>query len=161
MVSSQYPTRMGYLSPSTGSLTSNAYYMISVWVGTEPGSLASVTINNKSNVITYAPVEEDNNDYIGFVNIDPTASGSRLYSISNNKDVLARGLQLELYLGNKYAKPEKIGTDEYKKGLSKGTVYFDDITFKKLESEAEYNRLAYGSEEARRRRPRGEHLLHP
>lgn len=147
MVSSQYPTRMGYLSPSTGSLTSNAYYMISVWVRTEPGSLASVTINNKSNVITYAPVEEDNNDYIGFVNIDTNGEWEQIvFYIQTTKMSSPAGLQLELYLGNKYAKPEKIGTDEYKKGLSKGTVYFDDITFKKLESEAEYNRLAYGSE---------------
>ncbi|MDD3947525.1 MAG: hypothetical protein PHI19_06765, partial [Clostridia bacterium] len=150
MLSSEYNTRLGYVSPSTGSLTSNSYYALSVWVKTVDGAKASITINNKSNVISIDTEGNDpaDGDYIGYVNQDTQGKWVQYtFYIKTTKMTSPAGLQLELYLGNKYATPLKIGTQSYTQGVSKGTVFFDDVYYKKLADEAEYNRLVYGAED--------------
>ncbi len=155
MISSKdYFTRAGYLSPSTGSLTANSYYELSVWMKTvdiedaedHEKTRASVTIANKSQIITintaYADYNANDGDYIGYVNQNTAGQWIRYtFYIKTTKMTSASGIQLELYLGNKYAKDGAVN-----KGLSLGTVYFDDIYFKKLDSEEQYNKLVYGVE---------------
>jgi len=160
MLSAEHYTRAGYISPSTGSLTADSYYELSVWVKTvdidvngdstisdDEKTKASVTIANKSQIITmnsnYADYNSVDGDYIGYVNQNTAGAWVRYtFYIKTTKLTSASGVQLELYLGNKYAKDGSVN-----KGLSAGTVFFDDIYFKKLDSEAAYNKLVYGVEE--------------
>lgn len=161
MVSSlDHYTRAGYLSPSTGSLTAASYYELSVWVKTVDIDLdgdgtvedhektrASITVSNKSQIITINTAYEDyaevDGDYIGYVNQNTAGQWVRYtFYIKTTKMTSSSGVQLELYLGNKYAKDGSVN-----KGLSVGTVYFDDVYFKKLDSEAAYNKLVYGVED--------------
>lgn len=168
MVSSpNFYTRGGYTMSSSKSLSSNSYYMLSVWVKTEGDAKASITISNTSNVFARKTYDGEDyavdGEYIGYVN-QSTGGDWKQYRFYIKTNVSSASFKLELFLGNKYAVDEEIkyteGEDGYdednpdkvketiKKGLSKGTVYFDDIRFVTLTDEAEFNRLAYGAEDA-------------
>lgn len=146
MIHSDYKTRMGFTMSSTQSLSSNSYYELGVWVKTMKGAKASVTISNSSNVFARTIYEGEDydteGDYVGYVNID-TEGKWVFYKFYIKTTINSASLKLELFLGNKYA----VTKDEMKGGMSSGTVLFDDVSFKKLDSESDYNDMVYGSEE--------------
>jgi len=141
MLSSEYYTRMSYSMSSTVSLDANSYYELSVWVKTLEGGKASVTVNNSSNIFfkkDYGTPDSEGN-YIGFVNINTEGEWVK-YTFYAETSVIAATLKLELGLGNKYAKDLTSSEgNTVKGGLSKGTVFFDDIYFKSIDEDT-YNK---------------------
>lgn len=151
MLSSNFYTNYGYTMSSTKAVSANNYYMISVWVKTEAGAKAYVTINNASSVLkrnVYTGETDNDGDFVGYVNIDTDGEWVE-YRFYIKTELSSGSFKLELGLGNKYAKDVATSVDglEISHGLSKGTVYFDDITFLTLANEAEYNKMAYGHED--------------
>ncbi len=149
MLNSDYYTRGGYTSSSI-SLSANSYYILGVWVKTEGGAEASVTINNTSKVFAAKTYDDHNSldgDYTGYVNINTDGEWVE-YRFYIETTVSSASLQLELFLGDKYAEGNKITEDgkttTYPRGLSKGTVYFDDVSFISVASKDEFEKLAYG-----------------
>ncbi|MDR0696890.1 MAG: hypothetical protein LBF68_05055 [Christensenellaceae bacterium] len=154
MLHSDYYTRGGYTASST-SLSSDSYYMLAIWVKTIEGTQASITINNTSKIFTDTGSQESttDGDYVGFINIDTKGEWVQ-YRFYMQTLVSSASFQLELFLGNKYAesfvKKEEDGTETgvtVVHGLSKGTVFFDDIAFKTLTKE-EYEKYVYGGDPA-------------
>jgi hypothetical protein len=151
MLHSDYYTRGGYTASST-SLSSESYYMLAVWVKTLNGAKASITINNTSKIFTdtSVPGSVEDGDYVGYINVDTNGEWVQ-YRFYMQTLVSAASFQLELFLGNKYAEGYAVkddsGTTSYTvmHGLSKGTVFFDDIAFKTLTKD-QYDAYVYGGD---------------
>ncbi|MDR0751536.1 MAG: hypothetical protein LBF12_02975 [Christensenellaceae bacterium] len=153
MLHSDYYTRGGYTASST-SLSADSYYMLAVWVKTNEGATASITINNTSKIFadTDSLGVSTDGDYIGFINIDTKGEWVQ-YRFYMQTLVTPASFQLELFLGNKYAESfvpkDEEGNDSTLtviQGLTRGTVFFDDILFKTLTKE-EYELYLYGKTE--------------
>lgn len=145
MISSAYPTYVGYTNSSSASLSANSYYRLSVWVKTVDGAKASVTLKNSSKILKVTEEDLDQGEYVGYTQIDTEGKWVR-YDIYIVTNMSSASLTLELYLGNKYANnTTAISADEnatkVSSGLSKGTVYFDDVMLTKLTDEDAYNEL--------------------
>ncbi len=155
MLSSNYNTIMGYTMSSAQTISANTYYMLSVWVKTEPGSLASITIQNTSDVFAQTVYEDEDytvdGDYVGYVNQDTNGEWVQ-YRFYIKTTINSASIKLELFLGNKYA-TEVYTTDaddnsvSVTGGMSMGTVFFDDISFISLTDEDAFDLLlTYGEE---------------
>ncbi|MDR3186731.1 MAG: hypothetical protein LBU04_08065 [Christensenellaceae bacterium] len=150
MLSSEYYTRGGYYAASS-SLSADSYYMLSVWVKTLGDAKASITVNNTSKIFSNTGVTEPTDgDYVGYVNIN-TSNEWKQYRFYMKTLVSTASFQLELFLGNKYAEAYTVKNDDdttnytVMHGLTKGTVFFDDITFKSLTVD-QYNNLVFGGD---------------
>lgn len=151
MISSAYPTYVGYTNTSSASLSANSYYRLSVWVKTVDGAKASVTLKNSSKILKVTNADADQGEYVGYTGIDTEGAWVR-YDIYIVTNMSSASLTLELYLGNKYANnTTAISTEEnptlVSSGLSKGTVYFDDVMLTKLTDEDAYNELLIKNDE--------------
>ncbi|MGN1042552.1 MAG: hypothetical protein ACI4SK_03600 [Christensenellales bacterium] len=128
-ISSNYGVGMSMTSASK-TLNANTYYCVSVWVMTEAGTKAAVTVSNLSKVLT----ADVNENYIGYTGID-TAGKWTQYCFYIKTGASSSSFKLELSLGNPYAvktskKSDKVTTSvaTYKNAdLSSGTVYFDSV----------------------------------
>lgn len=138
MISSEISMVKGYYMASSKSLSTSSFYKVSVWVKTVGGAKAAVTIKNTSNAIAYTSTGTDAGEYVGFVDIDTQGEWKQVvFYIKTN--LTTGSMILELNLGNKYAvNNENEDALSYSKGLSKGTVYFDDIYFNTLADEEVY-----------------------
>jgi hypothetical protein len=159
MISSNYQTRAGYTAATT-TLQANSWFMLSVWVYTTPGTLASVTINNTSRVFASGgnrPAHHDfrfHGNYDGFIEID-TQGEWKEFRFYMQTSVASASLQLELWLGNKYgvnhtipantAVTPNIPAATLNKGFTRGTALFSQVVFRTL-SEQQYNTYVFGDE---------------
>ncbi len=146
MITSAYPTYIGYTNTSSASLSANSYYRLSVWVKTVDHAKASVTLKNSSKILSVTTSDEKNGDYVGYTNIDTNGNWVR-YDIYITTNMSSASLTLELFLGNKYANNitsigEGADATKVSSGLSSGTVYFDDVMLTKLDDVDEYNAFA-------------------
>lgn len=140
-----------YKYNSTYTISKGSYYLVSLWVKTEGAETkASVTLEDNSSTL----VKKDNGnkgEYAGFTDINTDGKWVQ-YRILINTGYVDGRVTLELALGNKYAKDSE-GNEDNKLGLSKGTVYFDDVNIKKLESQTDFNLHAYGLENIKDKTP--------
>ena len=148
MLTSQYPTYFGYTNTSAVSLSTESFYRLSVWVKTIGDTKASVTLKNSSNYLKVTSSGTDAGEYVGYTGIN-TADKWVRYDFYIATNLSAGSVNLELYLGNKYANNSiELATDGtmISSGASAGTVYFDDVMLVKLADESAYNKLVYGVE---------------
>ncbi len=154
MLNSNYNTVMGYTMSSAQTISANTYYMLSVWVKTEAGTKASITIQNTSDVFAQTIYDGEDyakdGDYVGYVNQDTNGEWVQ-YRFYIQTTINSASVKLELFMGNKYATPQDIAkgkdTVSVKGGLSQGTVFFDDISLIKMADEDAFNELmTYGEE---------------
>jgi hypothetical protein len=156
MISSNYWTRAGYTAATT-TLQANSWFVLSVWVYTTPGTLASITINNTSRVFArstdyWLEGHHDpryHGDYTGYIEID-TQGRWQQYHFFMQTSVTSASLQLELWLGNKYAVNQTVPLDNdtnvsLQKGFTRGTALFSSVAFRSI-SEQEYNMFVFGEE---------------
>lgn len=145
LISSNYLASVT-MTAADKSLSANSYYYISVWVMTQDGAKASVTVGNVSKVLT---AKRDEN-YIGFVNIDTEGKWVQ-YGFYVKTGMTSSNFGLQLSLGNPSAvkvnkKSEKVTTsvavyDEA--DLSSGKVYFDAVKVLTV-TESEYEEALNG-----------------
>lgn len=150
-ITSDYLTYVGYTNSSSASLSANSYYRLSVWVKTVGDAKASVTIKNSSKILKVTNTDADQGEYVGYTGINTGDEWVR-YDIYIVTNMTSGTLTLELYLGNKYANAttgitSDDGATKVCSGLSKGTVYFDDVMLTKLTDEEAYNKLVIEGEE--------------
>lgn len=139
-ITSNYNIALKVTSASK-SLDANSYYVVSVWVRTEDGAKASVTVSNISNVLT-ANVGQN---YVGYSGIDTQGKWTQ-YRFYIKTGASSSSLSLELALGNSYAIKSSKKSDSVTSAvavydtadLSQGTVYFDGVWVRSIE-EKEYN----------------------
>lgn len=134
-----------YKYNSTYTISKGSYYMVSVWVKTiGADTKASITLEDSSSTLVKKSDASNmqKGEYAGFVDVN-TSDKWVQYRILINTGYVDGRVTLELALGNKYTKASD-GKEDDKLGLSKGTVYFDDIDVKKLDSESDFNIHAYG-----------------
>ncbi|MFI3228576.1 MAG: hypothetical protein R3Y23_00225 [Bacillota bacterium] len=153
MLSSNYYTKMGYTMTSAQTLSASSYYVLCVWVKTTDDATASVTIQNTSNVFASTVYDDDNatvdGDYVGYTNIDTKGEWVQ-YRFYVQTTINSASIKLELWLGNQYA-VDCTETDDdgnaisVSGGLTKGSVFFDDISIITLDDEDAFNTLVYGS----------------
>ncbi|MCL2630358.1 MAG: hypothetical protein FWD49_02395, partial [Firmicutes bacterium] len=150
MLSSNYYTRGGFTA-STSTLSANTYYRMSVWVLTTPGTRASITVNNTSRIFSTSeqalqdrqdPSRAGQGDYNGFVNVDTNGEWVQ-YVFYMRTSISSATVQLELWLGNKYAENHKDGDRTISKGLSMGTAFFTGVSFSTI-NEDDYNNFLFG-----------------
>lgn len=154
IISSELDTYTGYTMSSSHTVYKNKYYVVSIWVKTIDGAKASITLKNPSSALTLKEYADNNaevnGEFIGFVNVD-TAGQWIQYRMIINSTMADGRVQLELFLGNQYAIDISSGETEdditYSQGLSRGTVFFDDINIKELTTTEEFNLNAYGVED--------------
>lgn len=128
-ITSSYATVLSAYSGSE-SLSSDKYYKISVWVRTDVGTYASISIDGASGSLQ----ANTNSSELGFVYVTTNGQWQEycLFVETSNFDA---SLYVKLSLGNPYAtqKSGKVGsssdTNTYYStaDLSKGSVYFDAV----------------------------------
>ncbi|MCI5790659.1 MAG: hypothetical protein MR239_02075 [Clostridiales bacterium] len=146
MIKSNYGVALS-MSSASKTLSADKYYLVSVWVKTEDGAKAAVTVSNISKVLT----ADVGANYVGYTAIDTNGSWTQ-YSFYIKTGASSSSFKLELSLGNPYATKTTKTSDLVKKAtatyndadLSKGTVYFDAVRVLEVK-EKEYNeQLAKG-----------------
>ena len=124
-ISSNYLTSYSIHS-ATVSLTSASFYKVSVWVRTDVGTYASITVGGTSGSLTAST----NSSELGFVYVT-TEGAWKEYCFYIQTDNFNTNMYIQYSLGNPYANKnsDKIDSDSvyyYKKAdLSKGNVYFN------------------------------------
>ncbi len=137
------------LTSGNASLNANTYYKASIWVRTVDGAKASVTLKDVSDVLSAKSVT---GRYIGFTNVDTNGKWVQ-YSFYVRMGSHSGTLAMQLSLGDAYVnkvskKSTNVKTDATvydTAGLSKGTVYFDNVQLITI-SEDEYNAAAEKTE---------------
>lgn len=147
-ISSKASATIQYKYNSTYTISKGSYYVVTAWVKTIDGAKASITLEDNSSTLVkntkYSDYKEEQGEYAGFVDIDTSGKWMQYRFIIKSGYVDGR-ITLELALGNRYALENTDDEeDKYSKGLSKGTVYFDDINITKLADINEFNLNAYG-----------------
>lgn len=133
-----------YKYNGTYTISKGSYYLVTLWVKTiGVETKASITLEDTSSTLVKKSYDRKG-EYAGFTDINTNDKWVQ-YRILINTGYVDGRVTLELALGNKYAKDIDLNEDS-KFGLSKGTVYFDDVNIQKLENESQFNLYAYGLE---------------
>lgn len=112
----------------SGGLSSGEYYKISVWVKTEPGTKASITLTDTSGALQAST----NDSQLGFVQIDTDGKWEE-YCIYVKTGNFSAKMAIRYSIGNPYAKTQTRAVNADKKSaymledLSKGNAYFDAV----------------------------------
>ncbi|NLL56766.1 MAG: hypothetical protein GX242_06100 [Clostridiales bacterium] len=137
------------LTSSSATLSANTYYKVSVWVKTEDGAKASVTLKDVSDVLSAKSVT---GKYIGFTNIDTQGKWVQYafyIKMGNNSGTLSMQLSLgDAYVNKVSKKSTNVKTDATvydATGLSSGSAYFDNVELIAIEEE-EYKNAAQKEE---------------
>ncbi len=134
MIASDVETVKGYTSSSSTTLSANSYYVLSFWVKTAEGAKASIIIDNQSNIYNAT------NNFDGFRSVETDGVWVQ-YRLLIKVGFSDAQVKIGLYLGEPNS-----NTDAVKR--AKGMVFFDDVTFTKLETEDAYNKYLTKTEGA-------------